>query len=248
MNIYNNFVYYLKKQLNNLVYLIGNLTCYFCGCEIENPIRLKINGICENCFNKIQFLIDSFERCPICSSFITDGKCHNFHHINIENVFSLIPLRPEIYDLYLKAKYRKNKQLMILFSKIFDYFFPGRIIEKYGNQVDVICFVPISFYKKIIRGYNPSLILSNILAHRLNKPIIKIFAEKGLKYYHLERNISQSSFSNRFIIKTNPDLKDKNILLVDDIYTTGKTASFLADLLISIRASKVYVCTLFNHR
>lgn len=248
MNIYKNFVFYLKQQLNNLVYLIGNPTCYFCSSEIENSGQSRINSICDNCFNKIQILINSFERCPICSSFIKDGKCHNFHHINIENVFSLIPLRPQIYDLYLKAKYRKDKQLMILFSKIFDYFFPSEIIEKYSNQVDAICFVPISFYKKIIRGYNPSLILSKILSHKLNKPIIKIFAEKGLKYYHLERNISQSSFSSRFIIKTNPNLKNKNILLVDDIYTTGKTASFLADLLISIRASKVYVCTLFNHR
>ena len=243
-----------NNSIKGFVYLLGQPLCLICQNIIDFDNFNSVEGICENCFNSIKSLFENYKRCPICSAVLVGSVCDKFHHKNIENVLSLIPLNNQLYQLYLKAKYRKDKGLMNLFSNIFDFLFPQNIVEQYSNFIDYIVFVPISINKKLIRSYNPSKIFAKVLAKKINKPIISVFIEKGFQYFHIQRKENDSSFAQRFIFKNKfllnkrIDITNKNILLVDDMYTTGKTASFLADLLILNNASKVYLCTFFNHR
>ncbi|MFN3411435.1 MAG: ComF family protein [Exilispira sp.] len=241
-------------NLNKFSYLLGSPLCYFCSNEIEFYDDLPIDGICNKCFNNIVLIYKKYRRCPICSAVMNGETCDKFHHKNIENVFSLLSLNNDLYQLYLKAKYRKDKNLMNIFVKILDYFLPEDIIEKYCKNVDFITYVPISLNKKILRNYNPSRLFAKILSKKVNKPLIPFFYERGLNYFHIQRKENQILFADRFIFNNNYvklknlDLINKNILIVDDIYTTGKTASFLADLLLLNKASKIYLLTFFNHR
>lgn len=257
--IFNNEKYHYHsthygKLLQSFVYLLGEPLCLICQNKIDFDNFSSIEGICKSCFNEIKSFFESYKRCPICSAVLKGSLCDKFHHKNIENIFSLIPLNDQLYNLYLNAKYRKNKRLMNLFSDIFDFFLPQTIIDQYSNFIDYIVFVPISINKKLIRSYNPSKIFAKILAKKIKKPIVTVFSEKGFQYFHIQRKENINYFTQRFIFNNKLlsikkiDITNKNILLVDDIYTTGKTASFLADLLILNKASKIYLCTFFNHR
>ncbi len=242
------FIKFFKNNFKNYIYLLGNPSCEICSNEILYDESSKISGLCKDCYDKLKERFDNFERCKICSSPLTDGNCTKFHHKNIEKVFSLLPIYPQIYEKYLKAKYRKDLVLMKLFCEIFVNFMPQNLIEEYIKNIDIVTYVPISNLKKATRKYNPAKYLAKRISKMIDKPLKPFFIESGFRYFHLERKKGKVQFTDRFKIKKLKDLKDKNILIVDDIYTTGKTVSFLADLVLLKGASKIFVLTLFNHK
>jgi ComF family protein len=94
------------------------------------------------------------------------------------------------------------------------------------NDIDVI--IPVPLHKKQFkkRGFNQSEILANGLSKGLNKPVDKTI---------LFRTLSNSSQTNKrryerwknvkgiFCLKRSETIKNKHVLLVDDVITTGAT-------------------------
>jgi len=237
----------LKTFLESFLYLFGYPTCHICSKEIIYTDKPLIKGLCIDCYLKVKSKYENFNRCLICSSPLQNGVCNKFHHKNIEKIYSIFPLYPEIYQKYLDAKYRKDSVLKNTFCKLFEFYFNKEIENEFWKPIDLITYVPISLYKKIIRKYNPSYLFAKIVSRKLSKPLKSLFVESGFKYFHIERGKKDILFSERFKIINKSKIKNKSILIVDDIYTTGKTVSFLSDLLIFEGASKIFVLTLFNH-
>jgi len=107
--------------------------------------------------------------------------------------------------------------------------------------------VPISNKRKRKRGYNQSELICKELSTKLDVPICMNVV---IKY---KDNKSQSTLNkieriknveNVYIIKNINKIKDKKVLLVDDIYTTGSTVNEIANNLIKSGVKDVGIITI----
>ncbi len=108
----------------------------------------------------------------------------------------------------------------------------------------MIIAVPLSRKKQFKRGYNQSELIAKIIAKKSKIPYRKNILIKQ------KHNITQSNLNRkqRFenvknVFKVTNDLKNKKILLIDDIYTTGATVNECARVLKKAGASEVVVYT-----
>jgi ComF family protein len=94
------------------------------------------------------------------------------------------------------------------------------------KNLDYLIPLPLYPEKERKRGFNQATIICNGLSARMNVPVLKNnvirqrFTETQTKKHRRERweNVADS-----FLVKDPSLLNDKNILLVDDVVTTGAT-------------------------
>lgn len=124
----------------------------------------------------------------------------------------------------------------------------GHELEKSNfSDFDVIIPVPIHPKKKKIRGYNQSTAIATGIAQIIDKPIDTksiirtIFTDTQTKKNKTER---WENVKNIFEVKNPNKLKNKHILIVDDVITTGSTIESLGNLIEKIEGTKISVATL----
>jgi len=112
--------------------------------------------------------------------------------------------------------------------------------------IDCVLPVPLHLYRLIQRGYNQSEMLAKYVGKYANLPLYKNVLVRN------RFTKSQSNFNARgrvgnikgaFSVKDVECIKGKNILLIDDVYTTGATVEECAKILKRAGAKKVYVAT-----
>ena len=94
------------------------------------------------------------------------------------------------------------------------------------GKVDAIAFVPIHRRKKAQRGYNQSQLLASYIADNFNLPLLDkhlVKVRRTMDQNKLSKIEREKNLQNVFQIMNHKDIKDKEILLVDDIITTGTT-------------------------
>lgn len=128
--------------------------------------------------------------------------------------------------------------------------------EWYGRQlkdlpgfqaVDVIIPVPLHPRKERLRGYNQSAMFAQGLAEAMNKVwykdvlVRKVFTETQTQKSRAERleNVKDVFEIHNFI-----KIKEKHILLVDDVMTTGATMEVCGAKLLEIPGTKLSMATI----
>lgn len=107
--------------------------------------------------------------------------------------------------------------------------------------------VPLHYTRLIMRRYNQSALLAKELSRLCGVPadMFSLIKNKATK--------PQARFSNRnsriknikgvFMVKNAEKIKDKRIVLIDDVFTTGSTARECAKVLLAAGAKSVDVLT-----
>lgn len=113
----------------------------------------------------------------------------------------------------------------------------------YGtDQIDLVTCVPLSEARQAERGYNQSELLAQKAAAVLCKP----YAETTVKIrnnkiqHHLSPQERAENIKNVYEIMDSSVVKDKNVLLIDDICTTGATITECARIIKRSGAKSVY--------
>ena len=118
-------------------------------------------------------------------------------------------------------------------------------------KIDVVVPVPLHWKKKQERGFNQSELMAKKICRKLSLPISinNLHRVKNtLSQTQLSRLQRQKNVNNAFKVK-NPDIfLEKNVLLVDDVLTTGITASECARNLKNAGAKEVYLLALARSR
>jgi len=128
----------------------------------------------------------------------------------------------------------------------------GEIIaEKCGEEIkswkiDFIVPVPLHHLKKAKRGYNQSFYLSKGLGKGLNIPVEQNVLKRA-KFTQTQTALSlverQENVGDAFKARKIKLVKDKNILIIDDVITTGATVNECARVLKKAGANKLYACS-----
>ncbi len=121
----------------------------------------------------------------------------------------------------------------------------AQILQATNGQRDLIMPVPLSEKRKAQRGYNQAALLAYPLSLQLHIPE----NTKGLVRVHETRSQVNLNFKERQenvqgAFSADPAMvKDKTILLVDDVFTTGATINAAAAALREAGSKRVYALT-----
>ena len=115
---------------------------------------------------------------------------------------------------------------------------------------DLIIPVPIHKKRLLKRGFNQSVWLGGEISKITNIPFdpFILIRTKDTKSQNGLSNIGRKN-NMQGAFKTVKDIKDKNIILIDDVFTTGATVNSCARVLKRVGAKRVDVITLMrvNH-
>jgi ComF family protein len=143
-----------------------------------------------------------------------------------------------------KFKYNKKLYLKNTFIGLLHTFYIDYIQYK---EIDIVTAVPMHISDKRKRGFNQSDILAKGLSLRLNikytkRSILKL--RRTRKQINLKKAERLKNIENTFAPGDTTPFKGRNVLLVDDVFTTGATVNECSRILTKYGANSVYVLTL----
>lgn len=115
------------------------------------------------------------------------------------------------------------------------------------SKIDLILAVPLHNTKKRQRQFNQAQLLADELCKHFSKKtarkvLIKI--KPTFSQTQLQKSERWENVHGTFKVKNNGLVKDKNILLIDDVLTTGATVNECSKMLLESGASSIDVLTL----
>lgn len=112
-----------------------------------------------------------------------------------------------------------------------------------ADKVDVIVPVPLHKASRSKRGYNQSELIAKVIAEKIGVPVAARCTEKVRKTQEqkaLNRSHRRFNIKNAFRVRDNTPIKGKNVLILDDVCTTGSTLTEMTDLLLRNGAKSVF--------
>ena len=199
--------------------------CLICG-------KLSKDIYCKECKNKI------FENLKFEIDIIRDTSFYFERHIY------LFEYKNNIRNLILDYKFNDKSYLYKLFSEI--------IIKNekiYGilKKYDIIIPVPIHNRRKKQRGYDQSELISRDLTKNIKELEFENAIQKtknNLRQSLLSKEQRKQNVQNAYKLTNIEKIKDKKIILFDDIYTTGNTVNECAKILKQNGAKEIIVLTI----
>ena len=178
-----------------------------------------------------------------------EAECGCIENFNNQESFSellyLFNYKGIIRDLILKFKFQSCPYV----SKVFvNFLLKNEKIFQKIEKYDTIIPVPISKERKKERGYNQSLVFARELCKYLENVVL---IDNCL--YKIKNTVPQSTLTkqqreenikNAYELKNKQIIKNKKILLIDDIYTTGNTVNECAKILKAGNPKNIGVLTI----
>ena len=207
----------------------------FCpSCKIKLLSGEKF--ICLSCLNKIKKIDKSRLEFEFNKKFLNQKIISGF------TSFYLFEKDKELQHLIHSLKYN---------GKFLTGSFLGEVLgKKIKNELlswnlNLILPIPLHQLKKAERGYNQSLYISKGLSKEINIPvgsgiITRKYTQSQTTMNLLER---QKNIEEAFKVKNKKKITGKNILLIDDVITTGATISECGKVLLDSGAKRVYAAS-----
>lgn len=159
----------------------------------------------------------------------------------------------EEYTIYSCNYYTKELKKLILSFKNHKDFLAGEILQelliegmKHWNiRGDVITYVPLTRKKEKLRGFNQCKYLGKKLSEVYNIPLKNLlYKDKRVKEQKkLTRIERQKNVERAFFVQDSEKVKNKRIILIDDVVTTGFTLLSCANELKKFGAKEVIILT-----
>jgi len=222
------------QLLSRFVDLVFPRSCASCG----DPMVLNEKLICTQCLLELpKTNFHKHKINPVAQSL--------WGRANIENAtaYYFFEKGSKFQNLIHAIKYKGQKELGLELGKLFGQ----ELRDTKFNLVDEVIPVPLHPQKKRKRGFNQSEWIAMGLAESLNKTL------NTKQLYRALANPTQTN-KNRyerwenvegiFDLKNPEALKEKHILLVDDVLTTGSTADACAQAILKTNGTKLSLAVL----
>lgn len=218
-----------------------DIKCIFCGEEVnENEFCL-----CDKCSNEVDKCV---KICDCCGAVIkSEAKfCVVCLNNKREFDFARAPYvyKGKVIEAVHNFKYNGAKYLAKPFAKLMLSSFNE--LNKLSGGFDFIIPVPMHKDKLKKRKYNQAKLLADEVAKLTNLPVednLLVKVKNTESQTKLARKERFKNMKDVFEITDKRKVKNKNILIVDDILTTGATTESMAKLLRKYHANKISVLT-----
>ena len=197
--------------------------CGMCG-------EINENYICNNCYENIK----KIKKCVI----------NEYNNRNFSKHLYIFRYEGIIRNKIIEYKFEDKGYLYKMFAKII---LSDKKTCNFIKKYDVIIPVPISKKRKKKRGYNQSELVANELAQKLNQDIwtdIIIKKKDNKPQSELNKLERIKNVEDIYDINKPIEVKNKKVLLLDDIYTTGSTVNEIARKLKQNQTQEIGVITL----
>ena len=209
---------------------------------MQDKLPASKNRICTLCERKIVRIAEPV--CKKCGKPLSDerkeycGDCTGKKH-SYRQGKALFLYKGEMHQSMYRFKYSNCRDYALFYAE-----------EAATRYADWICYrkieaiVPIPMYpaKKRRRGYNQAEVFAGALGRKLQIPV-EMGLVKRTRDTTPQKELSESrrkkNLKNAFCV-TRERVAYRQILLVDDIYTTGSTMDAVTEILLAAGAQNIY--------
>jgi len=224
-----------------LIELLWPIHCLNCGQEGA--------VLCSNCqeyIKKRQHLT-----CPHCGKLSIYGAvCLSCRHkINIDGLIFYTDYQQVLNKKLIgfwKYKYVKaaGELIVDLLIKDLESFVKDNKFLPFVDQREILVIpVPIHKNKYLERGFNQSEIIAQAIGKKFNWRAATSIIERAKNtdsQTKLNKDGRKQNIKDAFIVKDVSALKNKNIVLIDDVYTSGATINELAETIKKYNNGKIW--------
>ncbi len=225
----------------NLKFVIYPPLCSYCNKVLKISRDYDKSFLCPTCLklgrssleleNKV-FEVDEFEKSELkylknCSAIL---EYSDFYKVLLSNF-----------------KFGYNKNVAKSFAKIIEPYLQKN--KYYFDDFDIITSVPLHDLRKKYRGFNQSELLAEQICIIVNKTYYNDVLIKTINtppQTTVENHMRSENIKDVFVINSDFDVKNKKILLIDDVFTTGNTLNECAKTLMLQGAEVVEALTLLK--
>ncbi len=241
----------IPRMINGLLDIVYPKTCVICKKKIKGRGSID-NVICAECWRKVKKNLPPF--CLRCGRNLHRNKSVKNICVacvkkppHFDRAFSPCVYEGTIKELIHEFKYKNKEHLGATLSRLMIEF-----IKEYNVPMEFLdLIVPLPLHKTRLREreFNQAEILSRHIAKEFNKEMSNDSLIRH-RYTRTQTELTPderiANVKDSFLVQKPEIIKNKNILLVDDVSTTQATSSEAAFALKESGANIVFVLTLAN--
>ncbi|MGQ9779230.1 MAG: double zinc ribbon domain-containing protein [Bacillota bacterium] len=224
------------------------LRCAVCGREMA---RSEVN-LCPDCLSRLPFLTPPL--CTRCGRLIRLGAARReiCPECERERLFFARARAVCLYDgparAYLhEVKFRRSLTLARALAGLLALY--AREEKELFHPYEVIVPVPLHAEREMERGFNQAAVMATAVGEALRRPVLNgvlIRSRQTEAQSRLDRRGRRENVRGAFRVTVPAAIAGRRALLIDDIMTTGYTASECARVMLRAGAVEIGVLTLAN--
>jgi ComF family protein len=234
----------IRLLRDSLLSILFPSACTVCGGSVESWAE---GPACSECWRRTKFVNGDESACAKCGLILNErpsgpeGRCGR--------------CSGDLYDRAVHAAlYHNAARAVVLQMKEEPYLAP-RARESLLRRFDtsglhshtLLVPVPLSKKRMMERGFNQAEILARAIEEHTGIPLANDVLERGRHFaMHragMDKKARDKSVKKAFAVRRPRKVSGERIVLVDDVYTTGSTASACADVMKNAGAKEVSVFT-----
>ncbi|MEE3361954.1 MAG: ComF family protein [Anaerovoracaceae bacterium] len=226
------------------IFFPGNIYCVCCGAVID---ATRPYSLCDKCMERFRWA--DGRTCAKCGKPLGDAWKHDIcaDCREREHVFDkgFTCLQYGLYEKRLIAEYKYLRKKYI--ARVISEIMYDRM-ECEDISYDIVTAVPVHRSRLKTRGFDQAALCASMFAERAGTEyadsLVRVKHTRAMKSLNAEERKINISGAFAAAAGAADRIKGKDVLLVDDIYTTGSTADVCAAVLKNEGARAVYVLTL----
>ena len=206
-----------------LIDLIYPQVCGICG-------RINKKALCKKCENQVkEYEINKIDK--------VEGKYFEYQ-------IKVLKYDGIIRERMIEYKFKEKAYLYKSFTKII---LNNEKVYRFLKKYDIMLCVPMYWGKKWQRGYNQTELVAKEIAQIVDISF-KPYCLKKIKNTEMQSTLTKTkrieNVKNAFKVQKEEMIKNKKIVLFDDIYTTGSTVNECSRILKKHGAKEIAVLTI----
>ncbi|MEO7674069.1 MAG: ComF family protein [Pyrinomonadaceae bacterium] len=235
----------LKAVSNALISLLYPQACSLCKQGVEDSAD---GSACRDCWKQTKIFSNRDILCAKCGIFLRESAhiVEAFCHLCDDHLYDSARA-VGVYENALSASVIRLKHVPSVAQTTRKHLINCFDRSPFINT-NLIVPVPLSKKRLLERGFNQAAVLARILSKTSNIPIDEHSLVRSvhtpMHRVAMDKKARELTVKNAFAVTRPKLVSGKNILLIDDVFTSGSTVSHCAKVLKKNGAASVNVLTL----